>query len=157
MSSKPTTPITAREVVDASPIPLFDGPSKQAAALMLESRGLSIEQGPMGFRIRKGRRGWTAKSWEPTLREAIDAYRQEGPALVVLQNRFHLKVASALAGTQDEKPYRELVACYSDAVDMLKKLELGTIERAVQVAGIGTPARTELLNKVIQFPNRGNP
>jgi len=163
MSSTPNTPVSAREIVEASPIPLFDGPSKQAAALMLESCGLSIQNCSHGFRIRRGKRGWTAKGWEPTLKGAIDAYRVEGPKRVLLECQFHLQIASALAGTQDEKPYRALVACYSDAVDMLEKLELEWLHEGVSLLDgvldgvLDEPSRTDSPNKVIQFPTRGTP
>ena len=141
-------------------IPLFDGPSKQAAVLLLESCGINVVHSSEGFAIRRGRRGWTTKTREGNLRDAIDAYRFDGPKSVVSEFFFHLEVASALAGTDDEKPYRELAACYSDAVDMISKVKERRLREAVRCLEMydrcpETQDRHNDVKKVIQFPNRG--
>ena len=154
MSTKDSNSSSPAEVVASCAIPLFDGPSKQAAVLLLESCGINVVQTADGFAIRNGKRGWRTKTLEGTLREAIDAYRLEGPKSVVFVNWFRLQVASALAGTEDEKPYRDLTACYADAVDMIEIVKRKSVVEAVQMADLGTPIGPNPRTQVIQFPNR---
>lgn len=149
------------EKMNSVPVPLFDGPSKQAAVLVLESCGINVLSSPKGFRLRSGERGRITKTHRDDLREAILDFKEEGPRIKVSESYFEIEIAAALAGATDEKPYRALVACYQDAVDLI---EARTVRRFRDLAeeldkGFGLPSdeplvSADLSKKVIPFPPR---